>query len=209
MSRNSGGISLKRIKIDQANSRMFIAVAVAASITSICLVALSFLWDLRGFNNRVIAERKNTLDIVETNVVNADQLVESFDELEASNVNSITVLDALPPLLDFPSIPVAIENLAERSNVELTAFSGVDNSDSAETESFEPIPVEVPLTLEVNGQYTDIQEFIRNMELVIRPIQLTGVEYAGTNTNMNAAISVVTYYQPATLVELDSVQEVR
>lgn len=206
---NSPRISLKRIKIDQANSRMFMAVAVASVVTAVSMVSLAFLWDIRGFNNRVIAERKDVLATLEDNVVNAQSLADEYVQLEQSPVDSSAVLDALPPILDYPAISVSIDKLVQEADLTLNSFSGQDNSATAISEEFDPLPVPIPINIEVTGSYENVQRLIENMERVTRPLQITSVEYSGTNREMNASIQFITFYQPATIVDLDSVKKVR
>jgi Tfp pilus assembly protein PilO len=188
----------KREKISKANSTVFIAVALAAAIVMFCVISIKFLWTRSGYNARVISAKSQAKDQLEDNNRNLDALLEEFTALDSSaTTNSKTILHALPPVYDYPALATYMESLAQQSGVALPGSVGPDISASAVSSSIVSSPVEIPLTIEVNGSYESIVQFIKNTEFSIRPIHITAVEYTGTNDQIKAMITATTYYQPA------------
>lgn len=194
---NSKAMS-RRAKIMQAGSTVFIAVAVAAVVVSISIVSLRFLWAKKSYNDRVISAKTEARDQIETNVANIDKLSQAYPDLNSSSsTNSTTILHALPPTYDYAALASSIEALAQRSGVSFTGAIGQDDSASAVASSPSPAPIEIPLSLQVSGNYDAITAFVKNLELSIRPISVTSVTYSGTNSSLRATVQATTYYQPA------------
>lgn len=202
------GTSKKRIKIDEAKAKMFAFVAAAAAVVAACIVLMNYIWGVRSFNNRVIDELKSTNETAQQSASSAEELSNEFKALESSDVNSKTILDALPNVLDFPALATSVEKLVAEDKLVLESFSAEDTSDSAEISSINPEPIEIPFTVVVNGEYSDIKSFITNSEKVIRPLQITNIEYKGTERAMSATIQFLTYYQPSTSIDTET-KEVR
>ncbi len=188
----------KREKISKASSTVFAAVAIASIVVMFCLISMKFLWTKQGYNSRVITAKTEARDQIEENNRNLDKLIKDFDSIESSaTVNSKTILHALPPVYDYPALATYFESLAQQSGVSLPGSVGQDISASAISSSTVSNPVEVPLTIEVDGTYDNVVLFMLNTERSIRPIHITNVEYTGTNEKVKATISATTYYQPS------------
>ncbi|MCA9308859.1 type 4a pilus biogenesis protein PilO [Candidatus Saccharibacteria bacterium] len=187
----------KREKISRANSTVFIAVAVAAVVVMASLIAAKFLWAQLSYNSRVISAKVEARNQIKKNNSSVDSLSKEFVDLEASaSTNSKVILHALPPSYDYPGLATYIESLAQTSGVTFPGSVGQDISESAIRTSVVSEPQEIPLSIEVNGTYDSIVQFIKNTELSIRPIHITSVEYSGTSDKLKALITATTYYQP-------------
>lgn len=187
----------KREKINRANSTVFVAVAVAAVVVMASLIAMKFLWTQLSYNSRVISAKVVARDQIADNNDSVDSLSKEFIDLESSaSTNSKVILHALPPSYDYPGLATYIESLAQTSGVTFPGSVGQDISESAITSSVVSEPQEIPLSIEVNGTYDSIVQFIKNTELSIRPIHITNVEYSGTSERLKAVITATTYYQP-------------
>lgn len=187
----------KREKINRANSTVFVAVAVAAVVVMASLIAMKFLWTQLSYNSRVISAKVVARDQIADNNDSVDSLSKEFIDLESSaSTNSKVILHALPPSYDYPGLATYIESLAQTSGVTFPGSVGQDISESAITSSVVSEPKEIPLSIEVNGTYDSIVQFIKNTELSIRPIHITNVEYSGTSERLKAVITATTYYQP-------------
>lgn len=194
----------KRQLIEKSSSTIVVAVVIAAIAVSFSVVTLNFLWDLSAHYNRVIAEKNKASSILDDNVGNIDNLVAGFNVFEAGNVKSTTVLDALPSKYDFPALATSMESLVSRSGLTMKSFSGKDQEVEATQESTSPQPVEIEFSLAVEGDYRDIQKFIEDMDRTIRPMKITRIELKGSDSHMNANMTVITYYQPATSLEVET-----
>lgn len=194
----------KRDKIIKANSTVFIAVAVASVVVMFSLMSFKFLWERMGYNSRVIAAKTEARDELTKNSSNAEKLVKEFPDLDSSSTtNSKTILHALPSTYDYAALATYIEALARQSGVTSPGSVGQDISASAIKTSNTSSPVEIPLSLVVNGSYEAIITFIKNTELSIRPIHITNIEYSGTSDQLKATITAKTYYQPARNLDVD------
>lgn len=195
----------KRKAIENAGSRMFIAVIIASIIVSICFVLFKSLWDLRSFNSRVISERSSALMTLESNVEAVDKLELSAKALdEGDEINSQVVLDALPSKYDFPALFTSIAALAEEGKVDLKDFSGKDETQNAIESEIDPEPVQIPFTLSVEGSYEKITDFLETLEKTIRPMNINSIDLSGSNKAMLAKIELHTYYQPKVDVTLET-----
>lgn len=190
-------IATKRDKIENAKSTVFATIVIASVIVSVCIVLLNFFIKEINFNNKLLGEKRKANQTLENNLEASDTLAKEFLVLETGEVGARTILDALPSKYDFPALVSSAEFLVERSGLVMTAFNGIDEEDSAEQESYSTIPKEMLFAVEVRGGYSDIKEFVRNLEKTIRPMKITNMEMSGSDTNITLKIDVTTYYQPA------------
>lgn len=195
--KNKQVVVSKREQISKAGSTVFIAVAIAAVIISISVVGIRFLWQKKGYNDRVIGAKVTARKQIEDNITNLQSLTEKYPELEKSSTNPKTILNALPSTYDYPALSSSIEFLAQASDVQLVGQVGQDNSATAEKTSNDPLPIEIPLDIEVRGSYGAVANFAGNLERSIRPIIVKNIRYTGTASALRATIQASTYYQPA------------
>lgn len=194
----------KRQLIEKSSSTVVLVLASAAFVVAFALVFMNFLWDLSSHNRRVIAEKNKAAKILDQNVENIPDLVTNFTLFEAGDVKSDEVLDALPSKYDFPALATSIESLVKRSGLDLTSFDGDDLEETAVQSETEPAPIEMEFTVQVEGAYADVQKFVDNLQRTTRPIRVRNIELKGTDTNMKATIQAVTFYQPATSLEVET-----
>lgn len=193
----------KRDKISQANSTVFIAVAISAVLVMFCLISVRFLWQKMSYNNRVINAKQTARKQIEENTSSIDQLSGQFPELQnrATN-NSKTILHALPPTYDYAALVTSMEYLANQAGVQLASGIGQDESAAAIKEQNTSAPQEITLTLNVSGNYEAVVRYINSLEQSIRPILVTTVDFSGANTDLQATIQAKTFYQPARTLEV-------
>ncbi len=194
----------KRQLINKSSSTIVVSMAAAAFILSFSLVTINFLWDLSQHNLRIIAKKAEASEVLKQNVENIEKLQKSFVVLEAGDVKSSTILDALPSKYDFPALATSIESLVQRSGMTLESFSGDDLEDSAIQEATQPTPVELEFSINVSGSYSDLQKLISNLERTIRPMKITQFELKGNDTRMTSTLQITTYYQPATSLDVET-----
>lgn len=204
MSTKTTTIMSRRDKITKAGSTVFIAVAIASVIVAFSAVSLRFLLERKAYNDRVIAAKTSARDSIKSNLSNLSSLSKQFTVLDKSDsaVNSKVILHALPPTYDYAALATSMQFLANRSGVTFTGGVGTDSSASAITSAETSTPQQIPLSLTVEGDYDAIVTYMQNLENSIRPIQVTAVTYTGTNEDLKATITAVTYYQPARSLEV-------
>lgn len=194
----------KRQLIEKSNSTVVLVLAAAAFVLVFCLVILNFLWDLNGHNRRVISSKDQAAKILENNVQQIPELVTSFNVFEAGEVKSSDALDALPSKYDYPALATSMESLVSRSGLVLVVFSGDDEEESAIQSETDPNPIEIEFTLQVEGTYANVQKFIENLQKTTRPITVKNIEMKGSDSNMKVTLDAVTYYQPATDLNVET-----
>ena len=197
-------ITSRRDKIARANSTVFVAVAIASVVVVMSIISIRFLWNQKSYNDSVISSKTEVRDQINTNLSNLDELKNEFPALkDRSTNNSETILHALPPVYDYAGLASSISFLARESGVRFSGGIGEDASAAAIRSAPTSAPVEIPLSLSVEGDYTTIRRFIRNLELSIRPFTVTAVDYSGTSSSLTAGITATTYYQPARSLDVE------
>lgn len=194
----------KRQLIEKSSTTVVISMAAAAFILTFSLVTLNFLWGLSEHNRRVISGKSEANHTLSENVDNIEPLQTSFNVFEAGDIKSSDVLDALPSKYDFPALATTMESLAKRSGVELASFSGDDEEQVAVQSETQPTPKEMEFRVTVRGSYKDVQKFIDNLERTTRPIKVVAMEMKGSDESMTVNMNLVTYYQPATSLDVET-----
>lgn len=194
----------KRLHIQNSNTIIFISIITASVIVAISLVLISFLFKQYQYNQKTIREETATLKVLESNQSNLENLKTTRSSLNTSNMNEHKIFNAMPPIYDYPALVSAMDKLASDSGVSLQGSIGSDDSGSAGSPSNNPQRIEIPLTMQVSGSYASVREYIRNLELSIRPITVKSVELSGSNDSLEANISAITYYQPSKVLTTDT-----
>lgn len=194
----------KRKLINKANSQIFLAVILSSVVVSAGLVSLKFLNDLRNYQSRVIAAQEETRDQLIANIESANEISEAFVEFDAGEISAEEVLSALPSKYDYPALATSIDKLAGFSDATLESFAGEDEEaeiSSSVQVSAQPEPYEIQLSMSVTGSYKDIQNYLKVLERSIRPMKINDLSLSGSDSNMEADLSVSTYYQPKDQLE--------
>lgn len=209
----SSGINVtsKRVKLEKANSQIFIATAAASFVIAFCAVWLNIIWEEKQFQDIVISERKEVLDQAQENIANIEELKTSFVNLENANdllvgqgdeANSTVILDALPPKYDFPAVASSMDDIAKRSGVLLLTFTGDDLVEEAVDSAIEPFPTQIPFRVVINGSSSATEEFLVNLERSIRPMSVSSLNISGTDDELETVLEIVTHYQPSVNVDI-------
>jgi Tfp pilus assembly protein PilO len=118
------------------------------------------------------------------------------------------VLGALPSVYDYPALLSSIDYLVKRSGMTLDSLSGEDLSDEAIGSQTDPQPIEIPMNINVLGDYESLQTLITNINRSTRPIKIKQIKVSGSDKNMKAEISFITYYQPKISIDIEE-KEIR
>lgn len=202
----------KRQEISSANRTMLLWVVAASVAISFLLVASQFLYQQFAYNGKVLALKNKAVAQLDDNLTNIQELKRNFNTLDVgdSNVNSRKVLNALPSEMDTSAFGTSIQQVvAPKSGVTLEALtidpanSGESDEDSeGEVVALPSTPQELRATVAVSGNYDQVASFVRDVELVIRPIKFRTVSLSGSDSNTRATIELTTYYQPKKTVEI-------
>jgi hypothetical protein len=210
-----GQLSLKRIGIDQTNSKILAVTSGAAFLIVFFVVASYALFNQMMYQNRVISVKKKAVSQLETNIVSSKTLMEKYEEFVSAPQNLIggdpngtgtqdgsnakLALDALPSKYDFPALTTSIEKLLVDQQVKIMSINGIDDTvNQAITDSTgSPQPVEMPFEVTVGGEFQAIQNVISAFERSIRPFQVQTLEVTGDQQDLTLKITSKTFYQPA------------
>ncbi len=206
--------SLKRVVIDKNNARVVMIVSIATFAVIFSLVAANTLRVQAGYQATVFNKKSAALDQIKKNVDAMKQLKSSYDSFvnTTSNVigglstgseaqdgsNAKIILDALPSRYDFPALTTNVEVLVGTSGAKITGITGTDDevAQAANVNSPDPQAIEMPFEVTASGDYDQIQKLVGAFERSIWPMKINSLEITGSQGNLNANISAVTYYQP-------------
>jgi Tfp pilus assembly protein PilO len=205
--------SEKRILIDKANTSIFIAITLASAVLVFSAVSVKSMFTQSGHRSRVIKEKKLAAKTLTDNDKEVGKLIDSYKAFEnapesvirTADKNSKIVLDSLPPKYDFPALASSLEKILTEGGYGITGISGSDNElANKDLQSAEPVPVEMPFTLSVSGDYTKVKALVADLERSIRPIYLTNITLSGSETDAKLSVTAKTYYQPGKNLEISS-----
>jgi hypothetical protein len=127
----------------------------------------------------------------------------SESAIGTADKNSKIVLDALPSKYDFPALATSLEALIAGSGGTINNITGKDNEADAEQNSANPTTIEIPFEITARGNFASNLKLIQDMERSIRPFKITAFELTGSDANLEAKITAVTYYQPEKRLEVE------
>lgn len=202
--------------ISKNNTRMFVILAVAAVTLSFALVSSITLVKRMNYQAKVINARTKVQKQLKSNIAAVDSLLEAyknFDEAAESVIgtadsNSKVVLDALPSKYDFPALATSLEKLLVSGGFSDISISGSDNEATAEQNSTNPAPIEIPFTIAAKGSYANLQSLINSLRISIRPFKIMRLDITSSSSgdSMSFTISAVTFYQPEKNLEIPLVE---
>lgn len=215
MAKSTRTPSAKRMLIDKTNTKIVVAVGIAAFLVAFSLVATKTLISQAAYQNRVISAKRDALDQLKKDLSAVTTLKESYTTFNTTTHNAIggsltgtgqkdgtnskIVLDALPSSYDFPTLTTSLDVLLAGRNVKINTISGRDDeiAQSTNQSSSSPKPIAIPFQVSISGNYDSIKGVVAAFEHSIRPIQITAFDMSGDQNNLTLAIDAQTYYQPA------------
>jgi len=204
----------KRSLISKANSTMVAATGVAAFVLVFALFAGKSLLGQMSYQNRVITAKKTALTQLKQDLDARDSLTNSYKtfvgqdpNVLAGSIDGLTtkdgdnaklVLDALPSKYDFPALTTSLEKLVNSQNLKIVNIGGTDEEvvQGKNQTSSNPLPIAMPFNLQASGSYVSVQSLINQLELSIRPFQITTLDLSGDESNMTVRVDAQTFYQP-------------
>lgn len=205
------GLSEKRSKIEQSRTRVVVFISLAVAVLIFTIFAAQSLIKQIQYNNKVLSLRNQAVAQLEQNIDQANQLAvsfEAFDNAQESVIgnatkNSTIILNALPSKYDLPALVTSLESVINSSGASISSITGNDEEVTAEQSSLNPEPKEIPFTISAKGSYAAIQSLVFNLERSTRPIVVKEISFKGSDNDLEATISAVTYYQPVKKLDLD------
>lgn len=214
------GFSTKRIAIDKAYATLVIAVAASAFVVVFSLVASKAMLDQRAYQSKVISKKEAALKTLESNIVAADKLTNSYNEFIGATTNILggnpkgdadrdgdnarIILDALPSKYDFPALTTSIDKLLRDNGLAPTAINGTDDevTQTAAKADGNPQPIEIPFDVEVKASNDQGKALLGLFERSIRPFKVQKLSISGNDKQLEFSISGITYFQPEKTLNL-------
>lgn len=222
--------SKKRVQIDRVQSSMLLTVAIATVAVVFCLVSTKALFSQAAYQRRVINARNVATKQIKENINKANTLVDQyanvFQDPNATNAiggindsspdavppdidNGRLVLDALPTTYDFPALLTSIQKVLINNGIGAPSIGGSDqSSETSSTPIPNPQPTSIELSITGTATYQGVQSLIKDLERSIRPFDITKITLSGNEANMVVTLKIITYYQPAKSLLVDS-KEIR
>lgn len=214
--------SIKHAIIERNNSFIVGMVAAAVFVVIFCGFALNALVKQSLYQQRVIAQKQDALNILIDNKEQAEKLNNSYVTFATQQVNVLSgnasgdgaldgdnpkiVLDALPSEYDYPGLSSSIEKVLVDGGYSIESIGGREDSSLASTsssgqgissqEDAQPIAIPYPVVLSAAPQ--GAEELLDTLQRSIRPIKIQSLEIAAEGNDLNISIDMVTYFQPET-----------
>lgn len=205
----------KRQQIIEANKMIFVWVIVASIVISLCGVTIQFLFRQASFNQKVIGEKAQTQSILATNVVNAEQLKTNVKNLLAdanlakvkanpTDTNLTVVLDALPTEDNKSALGASLQQvILPKSGVSTTELSTISAGDAENSTATTQSGAQSSMfSFAIAGNYDQTKTTLRDLELTIRPINVTALTVQSTDGKLRTTVNGSAYYSPQQTLQL-------
>lgn len=209
-------LSSKHLKIKSANTIIIISVSITVFIVMFCFVSARALFSQATYNQKIIAEKKDALDIAKNNSETVKDLEASYLSFATETVNVLggnpegngaldgtnpkIVLDALPSEYDYPALSSSVEKILLDNSYQVDRIGGSEDA-GLSTGGFSGASlssiVEIPYPLSIVSTTEGTKNLLDILERSIRPFYVVSLELSGSDSSMTANINTRTFYQPA------------
>ena len=216
----------KRQQIANANKTMFLWVAAASLVIGFAAVGSIFLVQKLAFNEKVLAEKTNTVSTLEDNNANIEELkrnvrlLNTNAGLNAAKADSEdqaiqAILDALPADANSLALGASLQQelltgidglTLESSNIDtvvgVESSDGDPNVEKGSAADDEDAKYQINFRLAVSGDANALQELLKRFERSIRAIDVTAITLERASGELTMSIEAHAFYEPARVVEL-------
>lgn len=210
----------KRNQIAKANRTMFIWVAAVSAVFGVALVAAIFLVQMLIFNEKVLAEKQNTiktLEIDNTNITKLESAIRVLDtntalasvKADSDDQTIQVVLDALPSEANSLALGASLQNKLlsgidglSLNSLQVNPVEGVESLSSSTTTTDSSSENEITFTFAVSGDETALKQALVNLERSIRTIDIISLEIQSQGTTQVMSVSARAFYEPTKVVQL-------
>lgn len=175
----------KRNQIAKANRTMFIWVAAVSAVFGVALVAAIFLVQMLIFNEKVLAEKQNTiktLEIDNTNITKLESAIRVLDtntalasvKADSDDQTIQVVLDALPSEANSLALGASLQNKLlsgidglSLNSLQVNPVEGVESLSSSTTTTDSSSENEITFTFAVSGDETALKQALVDRKSVV------------------------------------------
>lgn len=213
--------SIKHAIIERNNSFIVGMVAAAVFVVIFCGFALNALVSQSIYQQRVISQKQDALDVLIDNKEQATKLDESYKAFASLQVNILSgsstgggpldgdnpkiVLDALPSEYDYPGLSSSIEKILVDGGYSIESIGGredssfdIANQDDATLSKAEANPVAIPYPISVTASIESAEALLKTLENSIRPFKIQTLSLSSEGDTLSLNIGMTTYFQPET-----------
>jgi hypothetical protein len=210
-------LSSKHLKIKSANTIIIISVSVTVFIVMFSLVSARALLSQASYNQKIIGEKKDALDIAKKNRESVKDLEASYRSFATETVNVLggdpegtgaldgsnpkIVLDALPSEYDYPALSSSIEKILLENSYQIDRIGGSEDSGNSggriSSTGIGSSAVGIPYPLSIVSTAEGTKNLLDILERSIRPFYVESLEISGSDASMTAKINTRTFYQPS------------
>lgn len=202
----------KRQQISQANQLMFLSIAGVSVVVGFCIVLIIFLGQKILFEEKVIAEKAKTQDVLQKNIDVVDTLKDNIrvlntnEDLKSTRLNDTD--QAIQSVLD--ALPADANSTAMAASLQTKLLAGVSGV-SIESLKVEPVEDEgsssntILFSFAVSAESTNqagLREILLRVEKSIRPFNIINLAIESQGKKVLMTASGEGYYEPAQSVGL-------
>jgi len=214
----------KRTQIGKAGRTMLIWTAVSAAIVGAAIVVTYLLIQRLAYNERVLAEKQNTISVLQHNnqvIPDLESQMRVLDTNEAlasvkanpDDQSIQVVLDALPSTANSFALGASlqrkllagIDGLTIES-IQVTPVAGVESlsNDVVSTDASGSVTAggQITFQLVVSGSEAALKKVLTNMERSIRAIDISSLRIESQGGKQLLSIQGQAFYEPERVVEL-------
>lgn len=209
----------KRTQISKANRTMFLWVAGASVVVGAAAVSAIFMVQVLIFNEKVLAEKDNTISTLRQNNKNITELQSQVRALDANSSLASSkasetdqtlqvVLDALPSDANSLALGASLQNKLLAGIPGLTVVSlrvtpvyGVETNNAVSSDG-EGGEGEIAFQFSVSGDEASLRLALENLEKSIRTIHVDNIRVESQGSTRVLDVQARAFYEPARVVEL-------
>jgi len=194
----------KRAQIAKANRTMFIWVACASVLVGFAFVASLFLIQMLTYNEKVLAEKDNTVSILKQNNNNIAGLESEIRALDANqaliDAKARPTDRALQVVLDALPADANADALGSSLQEKLLVGNGV-NLKSLQVDSV-VTGGQIMFSFSISGDENALKMVLSNLERSIRTIQIISLKIENQDNVRVLTAQAKAFYEPKLIIEL-------
>tara|TARA_Y100001949_G_scaffold176549_1_gene190327 strand:+ start:10969 stop:11646 length:678 start_codon:yes stop_codon:yes gene_type:complete len=213
----------KRTQIAKANRTMFIWIAVASALIGTAAVVSIFFFQQLVYNEKVLAEKLNTVSTLDANLAIVEDLQNEIKALSANSALASAkaseseqplqvILDALPSEANSLALGASLQQRLltgiqgnyTLENLQVDQVSGVEVLGDSASDS--DTVGQITFSFGVSGDQAALRQVLENLERSIRTIEVTSLTVEMSGNVINMRVEGRAFYEPAKTIELETIE---